>query len=908
MKETIQPIQQDEPKTSIPNYKVVMSIPGYQQERQQGLRIKTACDNCKKRKAKCSGENPCAKCLTQNHECTYSAPKPRKKRTVKSKPARINKDRIVDTQEKKQSKTQDKTIEITQGEKQGLSIRGISSKLNTLENLLSNLVTKLDTSSISGSDRLNKELTDNETKKKSLELILTGGKGPEYSTNLALNEKSTVWNPKKLREMLTPFDCKRCPISARDGILSYFGSHSMISALSDKSVKWINSKLHKKDSELTRPLKNLPLALDNAVYSSMKAWTETTAVQDKSTIYFELEEKNLIVEILELYYEHVNIAPYLCHSNTIQQLFQIYFHAKANNVSDVTSTLSQSDFLIMNAAVALCLINASEDEDFDKNRFPTFASKSTEYLTEFKQKLFTNAVACYHRISILFDGIRSVQGLALLTIYMEASYITDFQVSYMLVSVMIRYAFDLGLNTVASINNSDSEEMNDLKRVLWWYCEYIDIEICYRGGKPSLINYNDVTILTEDDDHFLSIPLDPFNSDDYKKNASGLLKKCQAKGFHYYYIYYSLMLTRIKAKSYNKLYNHNASKLGQQELIDSLQEMNEDMFLMAKLIEPEIRPTLYYIQRAVPNDFVRRSCYGDIFDKKTPFFYYSTIHLQSSFFAHLLSINRIPFSSQDYESNERTIKYGNLSLESARTILYLVEGLDNKETPSSIKKWITFYPFIAFCSLLGHCSGFPKEKSTDMDCKLLIRVSMTFFRSNVSYKENSKKAKTSKIYDNKNSMIDLITRLLLRILVNLMDTESSHKYTEEILGLKEHLDACTSIYPDLLSSPGIVKPLNEMFHNSNEESSEPDGSNAPLSIFQPVDTPSMNSSNIQYQASFTDLMNTLEGDINIDQFDETFGTFLTSQLNYLPNVFESNYDYENLDNSEQQNDFEYFMY
>lgn len=51
-------------------------------KRQYHHKSKNGCDNCKRRRVKCTEEKPsCSKCLKMNQECVYSAPLPRRRRT-----------------------------------------------------------------------------------------------------------------------------------------------------------------------------------------------------------------------------------------------------------------------------------------------------------------------------------------------------------------------------------------------------------------------------------------------------------------------------------------------------------------------------------------------------------------------------------------------------------------------------------------------------------------------------------------------------------------------------------------------------------------------------------------------------------------------------------------------------------
>ena len=53
-------------------------------KRQYHHKSKNGCDNCKRRRVKCTEEKPrCSKCLKMNHECVYSKPLPRRRRTKK---------------------------------------------------------------------------------------------------------------------------------------------------------------------------------------------------------------------------------------------------------------------------------------------------------------------------------------------------------------------------------------------------------------------------------------------------------------------------------------------------------------------------------------------------------------------------------------------------------------------------------------------------------------------------------------------------------------------------------------------------------------------------------------------------------------------------------------------------------
>ena len=105
----------------------------------------------------------------------------------------------------------------------------------------------------------------------------------------------------------------------------------------------------------------------------------------------------------------------------------------------------------MNIALVLCLANISRDDVIDSLEYPNLSTKSISYLqSELLNKLFQNAMGAYGKVSRNSDGIRSLQGLALLILYFEINFVTDFHVNYSITSVLIRYAKELGIHRVES--------------------------------------------------------------------------------------------------------------------------------------------------------------------------------------------------------------------------------------------------------------------------------------------------------------------------------------------------------------------------------------------------------------------------------------------------------------------------
>ncbi len=174
-----------------------------------------------------------------------------------------------------------------------------------------------------------------------------------------------------------------------------------------------------------------------------------------------------------------------------------------------------------------------------------------------------------------------------------------------------------------------------------------------------------------------------------------------------------------------------------------------------------------------------------------------TLYLQLSFFSHLITINRIPFLIDSYENDSVGFSLGNLGLDAARTVLKIILPLDKTSSPSSFYNGLIVHPFLSFLSLVIHCLTFPTDSKTHNDCLLLIEVSRRFF----SHKPNSlaKEWANRRKYDLKATATDFITRILLRLVLNVVSFESGRNYVAEVDGLAEHFEQCKLIYPELFN-------------------------------------------------------------------------------------------------------------
>ncbi|KAI5967953.1 HAL9 [Candida margitis] len=757
--------------------------PEYTQDGERRIRTKVACDYCRKRKSKCDGEEPCSKCISRKRECVYSfVPKERKKR-VSSMGSDIR-------------KSYKKEVKVT---KSGKTIQELNTRINVLENLVTKLVSNLDPtdkmgilSQISrGQDSGTEQdsainMSDDHSEDEDIEDASTED-SPYKEQNLTSDPKSMkqMLEPQSIKSMLNSKSCgqdKECVVKkAMKRISEYCGAHSLMNTLSARSLIWMKDRLQGSRSSLVNqqlyaPLKNVPFALTNAVDRSTHLLNRQRQVPHFDQ-YFEAKDKVLFSELLDAYYRKLCIVSFICPLEEIQGLFDKYYYAVLTNNHSMLSSISRSEYLMMNSALVLSLSKFASPKRIVGAHYPKLASLTTIEAEKLRAKFFDNAMHDYDYVSRNNEGYNSLLGLALLSLIIEESFISDFHINYIIVGTLGRYAKELGLHRVEVLQ----EKYRDTGlacRKLWLFCEYMSVELSYKSGKPMLINNEDVTTLSEVDPCIISVPRDLFVNQDYERNAPSVIESLKREGAVLYFAHFLLMLTRIKEKSYYKLYSKLPSNINTQGALTVINEINDDMKMLSQLIEPGILDP----HRENPFVIPAFSC-----DEGVLKFYVLSFHL--SFHAHLLSVNRVPFLEEFNIEDDRLLSYGNKSLQAARSMLQSVSN------PNSLWKvddasfpFLLFYPFVAFLSVLGNCLVYPAESSSYYDCLLLIDVSLNFFAYNGTQTTN---------LDNKRMFCDMVSRSFLRILIDTMEKKANVFFYRMRPGLLDHIESLRSKYPEI---------------------------------------------------------------------------------------------------------------
>ncbi|CAH2351195.1 hypothetical protein CLIB1423_03S00980 [[Candida] railenensis] len=752
-------------------------------------RIQMACDHCRKKKVKCNGSLPCQNCSNVD-ECIYSAHKERKRRS-KNSPA----------SESETSKT--KTIEV------------LSNRLNSLESLLSNLVSRLDgskPSSATDTSQKNLKPVTSHSSNSSSDSESTLNPTPPSSTEekhhddrVAIRNKAGDGETEKLSKF-SSLRIKKRPTSRHIQVRK---CQSYFCIISEKTKAWIKSRLRPQDLKLVFSIEKLPMLLNSSPSSSAKAWSNVpsnskheilprngtksqkqspaiaaAASAEPGTCDFP-SDSNLVYGFLNTYYKTIPNANLVVDHGIIIALFDRYYSGQNQfsagdqaGVKQDKALFKYSELLIMNIALALAIENKSDVW----NKFTELYT--LEDLNTLQEECFNNAVYFYERVNIVCEGLITIQAIVLLYTFADVHYSTDFYINNMLTSVAIRFAQELGLNRVESYDEM-SEEEADIGRKLWWYCHCLDMDSCYKTGKPPLINLQDVSSLTDMDVE------SPIGSID---NHEELVEVCFDQGAHVYSCHYTLLLNRVRNKSYYELFSASSQRklsTSFDVLVKSIEMMNSDMMELANKMHPRMRPT-----------FLNKPCHTNElspdFDKlylsNKEFMDETNAMFKIQFFCHLMIINRVPLLV-NFSDKIKISSAGRKSLECARTILLIVLAVDSKKVSKINYELMEVISFIAFLTLLTtHLQNLADDQIPE-DFDLLAKFSMNVFSKGTESFNGESWAKLRAL-DCKRVFMILVIRISLKILAGAYDAENNVDLIEGNAEVSRHLTLCEEIYPE----------------------------------------------------------------------------------------------------------------
>lgn len=741
-------------------------------------RVSKACQFCRKKKIKCDGDQPCANCRNSAHaECIYPTESERKPRAKKPKSAKSQ------------------------------SIMDLDNRLAKLESLLNNLAGKMDggnetpqiepstenTMDVAGLVETNYTIPSNDS-----------SAYPMYTTNEEGDyEKSTADSGYSIT---APGSSITANLASNMQSLStniFHGNHSCFFIFSGKSMEWILNKVPDSQQDCLIPLTNLPTLFSICMKAFNEIWfcprpTDAELRKLMSQGWFPDDEK-LIFELVECL-QHVFLVNEIYDHSKLRALFNLYYQEKKANNGNSCNKHRFSELLIMNISLALGISHvidsriAKSRHSAVVNRLSKTASYSTKDLLALQTKFFSNSIYYYDMVSVMSDGLLTIQGILLLISYLETSWVKT-HVNYILASIAVRYAQEIGLHRSETLVGLPAEEAK-MRRHIWWFCEYYDMEVCYRMGKPPLVNPSDVSTLnTKDLTSFTFSHIDPRNLQEIDNLDPVFLKSLLERGgFPTYLCHFITHLNRIRYDSYTALFSANSSVGTLENLVSKIDSLNCRMFKLANSLSASLQPR-FYNDSDFSSMFIFRNKVEDLQTLEMAV----TFHL--TYFTHLMTINRVISRLDIHDQGPENIhiqKFRNLGIESARTILHIVRNVDKNLIPYSCTNWLLFYPFGAFLTLTASCLNRPSKKETLDDVNLLIDVIVSYFSgSSLKAHYEGNDPSIHQFYNQRESVVFMICTIVLTVGIKIIDSKSNFNIYGTNKTIQKMNDICTGICPEL---------------------------------------------------------------------------------------------------------------
>ncbi|EDK39292.2 hypothetical protein PGUG_03390 [Meyerozyma guilliermondii ATCC 6260] len=732
-------------------------------EKVRKTRVSKACNFCRKRKVKCDGAQPCSNCVhSDNKICEYpiNCRKPRQRKPD-----------------------------------HGQNVQRLERRLGNLETLIMRLTSKLDpnneedTSLLAiddGSDASTTSQSDNEAMESGEKL---GGSLKSDTTPAETAETGSFKNSTDQAQQ--PQQPQRKVIFMEQ----YYGTHSLFNIFSQKSIEWMAQLLGPEDRSYVRPLETLAYVFKMCKESPQAVSNVGPQVGAEQLIKIHkgkaVEDPQLVYDLLENY-DTIFMVSYLCDLKDIRAMFDQLLgpHGSAKRPT-------MPELLVMNVALLLCI---SREQDIRRQRHSKShlsrkvrpaLDKLTLLDLQRMQDAYTNyALFYYSKVSLFHEGIIAIQGILLLAMYIETCWTTS-KTNYIMISVAVRLAQEVGLHRFESFEFLSENERNQRRR-LWWFCQYFDMELCYRAGRPPLVNYLDVSTFSENDygGYQIDIPKELMSCSHWSQMAEEI-RTAPDECIYQCTSHFLMQLTKIRAKSYNVLFSASAEHKSFFTISQTLSSLNQELMDVSNSMPPVIRPLFYDHV-----DFDTR--YREVVMKLSDTSRDNFLTFQLTYFIHLMTINRLPFQI-DYPDHDQfcseSLNFRELQSNSSRTILHLVRKLDRATASPSCVKWLSYYPFAAYMSMIRTCLHRPAHTDTYLDLKLLIDVSMNFFSYFKHVEETSGINRFHPL--SREAATDGIARILLRIVVRYFQKTTSYNLMAEIDGLEDHLESVTKIFPDL---------------------------------------------------------------------------------------------------------------
>lgn len=618
----------------------------------------------------------------------------------------------------------------------------------------------------------------------------------------------------------------------------YFGAHSIAGLFLESSLQWMENNLGPEHSSIMIPLRNMPVVFQMKARRLLLHWLDPAPMDAREKARMLIcpfpQNPGPVLHLIKNHYVSLCLAEASNPRGMLLMFEKYYAHKNLTKpVLNVSTLLKMS--------VALLLAISSRVEAWVKESLPQPELAAGEYtpaeLATLQNQLLNYVVAYYHRLSIIGEGQESVDALLELVQFIDKEYIAG-EISHAILGLAIRLAYALGFHRIESYASLTEAEAQK-RRYLWSLCRYLDMQTCFRTGRNPIINYSDIS------PEIQRFDIDP------------VIAYLRVEVFSRYFE----AIFQCRFNSYSRLFSAPAKLSTFAELRENLDLLNQEMATSVMHLPQELHPVFYNDPEfKVP---LRLEGLEDELNLTCLFTYFS----------HMMLINRMPlmmtFPDADESDKDR---YKQLSLNSARTILYLVMAIDSDSFSGAFQSWAIFFPMIAFLHLLATCMSFPTSAEAISDLRLLIDVVVKVFNP-----PKPPKLVDAFKYSDMRSLILVLLKTVLKVTVTILESKTGVSIIGENSNLNDILFPTQDAFPELHGSFEALKQ--SMFSNSFVVSGK-----------SPFVTDSPSSKSTLSPALFTNSTDggcvTMASLVSTNDYDHDFGLLLADAQ--MENVLNSN--------------------
>lgn len=339
--------------------------------------------------------------------------------------------------------------------------------------------------------------------------------------------------------------------------------------------------------EFTEPLRPIKALVSKWYFIQMKRLSQN--LLDENQLH-PLPSPNKCRRIMEIYYnmlssEDLNvIEPKAC-----KKIFEKYFSSEPKEIS-------YSEHLIINTLMCLGSLysrySVLQSSHYRKDKIDF----TPEKLFQIESDCYQNSLYYYHKISLVSEGLHSIQGLLLFYTYIKASVSAEAALNVFVVA--IKFARDLKLSCLDNFNHLPREEFLQI-RSIWLYCYLNDSALSLALSNPPIIHESDMSVsLGRNYFKTLRTSCPISNSPDgdviQAVKSEGLLLETVKKNPWYFSVilnYYRATLCKISNKITRHLFSVDAtSTMTFNEIVAKIIEIKDD------LVEFSDNMPLYLVQ------------------------------------------------------------------------------------------------------------------------------------------------------------------------------------------------------------------------------------------------------------------------------------------------------------------------